>query len=251
VYGSSSILFPALIVFLMFGSLQVPILSDLGDKILGKQHEEVKGIEKEEEIIEEMIVEKEPITETDLTEEVEEKVEDQAEEPVTTTYVIPKAKEESRKSDTTPTPDPTPAPPPVPTPIPAPAPPPIPTPTPTPTPTPPPVEIRHYNCTATEMDTYSDKYCTARKAIVNYESKKITVLQTKNTCIQRCNSMAIPMGAITNCRNACTQTANDQTSHYVGLISEQELQMSINKNLLLGCGFYSSEITYLYQTCSY
>jgi hypothetical protein len=59
VYGGFSFLFLALIVFFMFGSLQVPILSDLGDKILGKQQEDVKGIEENKEVIDKAVTEKE------------------------------------------------------------------------------------------------------------------------------------------------------------------------------------------------
>jgi len=72
VYGVFSFLFLALIVFFMFGSLQVPILSDLGDKILGKQQQDVKGIEENKEVIDEDIVGEEQVVETELPEELEE-----------------------------------------------------------------------------------------------------------------------------------------------------------------------------------
>lgn len=72
VYGGFSFLFLALIVFFMFGSLQVPILSDLGDKILGKQQQDVKGIEENKEVIDEDIVGEGPVVETELPEELEE-----------------------------------------------------------------------------------------------------------------------------------------------------------------------------------
>lgn len=72
VYGGFSFLFIALIVFLMFGSLKVPVLSDLGDKILGKQQQDVKGIEEKKEIIEKDIIGKEPVVETESPEALEE-----------------------------------------------------------------------------------------------------------------------------------------------------------------------------------
>ena len=86
---------------------------------------------------------------------------------------------------------------------------------------------------------------------LSYEASKILVLQNKNRCVQNCNAMQISMEGILLCIDRCEQDASNKTSYYLGLIAEQNFIMTTNKNLLLACGFYSSEITYLYQTCTY
>ena len=221
VYGGFSFLFLALIVFFMFGSLQVPILSDLGDKILGKQQQDVKGIEENKEVIDEAVTEKElpegEVVEEAVKEAVKEDMplkEDVAIAP-TPKSVVPKPAQAS-------------------------------VPTPAPVPTPEPNQVIVYSCHINLIEEYSQQYC---NALVSADEMGQLASATLSNANSVCNSWItdpiFDMDKFTECIDEQIAISDSYTRSQITFHASAQNY----KELLLGCGLGTIELSELENRC--